>query len=279
MRGCLRLYLALALLVLGSAGAGIAQDDQTLADIRQELTVLNVEVQRLKRELSTTGSPQSGSGGATLIDRVNSIESELARLTSKAEELEFRIGRIAADGTRQINDLAFRLCDLEADCDIAELGDNPLWGGDAAAAAATPARPTEPSLTTDTSQLAATERADFENAQRALEEGQFNSAAEQFRVFNETYPGSPLAIAAYLLRGEALEGTGDTREGARSYLEAFRVDQTGPLAAESLFLLGRALGRLGETNEACVTLGEVTVRFPGSDSAPKAQSEMLSIGC
>ncbi len=34
-----------------------AQQDQTLADIRQELSVLFVDVQRLKRELSTTGWP------------------------------------------------------------------------------------------------------------------------------------------------------------------------------------------------------------------------------
>ncbi len=40
--------------VLGAAVPVLAQD-QTLADIRQELSVLSVEVQRLKRELSTTG--------------------------------------------------------------------------------------------------------------------------------------------------------------------------------------------------------------------------------
>ena len=32
-----------------------AQDAETLADIRQELTVLYVELQKLKRELSTNG--------------------------------------------------------------------------------------------------------------------------------------------------------------------------------------------------------------------------------
>lgn len=39
------------------------EQDQTLADIRQELSVLYVDLQRLKRELSTTGAP-SGAAGA-----------------------------------------------------------------------------------------------------------------------------------------------------------------------------------------------------------------------
>ena len=41
-----------------------AQDDATLADIRQELTVLFVEVQKLKRELSTTGGAVSNVGAS-----------------------------------------------------------------------------------------------------------------------------------------------------------------------------------------------------------------------
>ena len=46
--------LLIAALFLGAPA--VAQDRaQTLADIRQELTVLYVEMQRLKRELSTTG--------------------------------------------------------------------------------------------------------------------------------------------------------------------------------------------------------------------------------
>ena len=40
-----------------------AQDAETLADIRQELTVLYVELQKLKRELSTTGGVDNSNLG------------------------------------------------------------------------------------------------------------------------------------------------------------------------------------------------------------------------
>ena len=107
-----RYFVAMALAV-GLTGPALAQD-QTLADIRQELVVLNTDVQRLKRELSTTGGVGGGAAGGSVLDRVNVIEAELRRLTDKTEQLEFRINSVVTDGTNRVGDLEFRLCELEA---------------------------------------------------------------------------------------------------------------------------------------------------------------------
>lgn len=256
----------------------VAQDT-TLADIRQELTVLNVEVQRLRRELSTTGGATSNIGAGDSFDRLTAIESELQRLTGKTEELEFRINRVVEDGTNRVGDLEFRLCELEAGCDISSLGDTPSLGG-----GAEPIVPSAPSQSSTTlgepgPQLATNEQADFERAQEALATRDFRSAADQFETFNQTYPGGPLSIAATLRRGEALEGLGDVREGARAYLAAFSLDQQGPLAPEALFRLGAALGRLGQTAEACVTLSEVGARFPSAPVIADAEAAMRNLSC
>jgi tol-pal system protein YbgF len=128
-------------------------------------------------------------------------------------------------------------------------------------------------------QLATQEAADFERASGALASGDFRAAAEQFAAFNQTYPGGPLSILADLGRGEALESQGDTRSAARAYLDAFSADQNGTDAPTALFKLGAALGKLGKTQEACVTLGEVSVRFPNADAALQANSQMRNIGC
>ncbi len=269
--------LGLILSCLLPLTAGAQDREQTLADIRQELNVLFVEVQKLKRELNTTGSPQVNSGSGSVLDRVNAIETELRRLTGKTEQLEFRIGRIVEDGTNRIGDLEFRLVELEGG-DLGQLGETPTLGGEDQLAAAGPVA--QPSQTpTDAPQLAENEKADFERASASLESGDFSAAARQFAEFNQIYPGGPLAVAAELRRGEALEGLGDTREAARAYLEGFRGDQQGPLAGEALFRLGRALGQLGQNNEACVTLGEVGVRFPGNAAVLQAQDEMRRLGC
>ncbi|MEX0304091.1 MAG: tol-pal system protein YbgF [Leisingera sp.] len=254
-----------------------AQDQQTLADIRQELTVLHVEIQRLKRELSTTGAPSADVSGSTVLDRVGAIETELQRLTLQTEELGHRIDRVVADGTNRIGDLEFRLVELEGG-DIGALEETTTLGGGELPAAAGNAGQAE-EAGTGGGELAIGEQADFDAAEKLLTEGSYQDAAEKFAAFNQAYPGSPLAPAAEFSRGKAMDGLGDTREAARAYLAAFTGNSSGPVAPKALFELGAALGRLGQTDQACVTLSEVGVRFPGAGPETEARAEMAKLGC
>ncbi|WP_121062991.1 tetratricopeptide repeat protein [Chachezhania antarctica] len=273
----------LSLLVLCCLAAPVAAQDsarsETLADIRQELTVLNVEMQKLKRELSTTGAA-SGTSGSSLPDRVAAIEAALQDLTAKTEALQHRIEQVVADGTNRIGDLEFRLVELEGG-DIGSLGEtSTLGGGDAQPGAVpSPVQPSTPDSGTPDVALAVGERADFDAAVAAADAGDNQKAAELFGQFNEAYPGSPLAVDAYLRRGNALEAMGDHREGARAYLAAFTADQQGPRAAEALTLLGTSLGKLGQSRQACLTLGEVRVRFPGASAVTRAEAERVRLNC
>lgn len=269
-------FALIALLVIAS-GPGTAQDrEQTLADIRQELTVLYVEVQKLKRELSTTGAPQVNTAGSTVLDRVAAMEVELQRLTAQAEQLENRVKRVVEDGTNRIGDLEFRLVELEGG-DLSTLGETTTLGG--------PAGQVSGQDTDDAGngspdpELAVGEEADYQAASKALADGEHQKAADLFAAFNQTYPGSPLAPEADFGRGKAFDGLGDTREAARAYLASFSANANGPVAPDALFELGAALGRLGQAEQACITLGEVGLRFPGGDAALAADEEMARLGC
>lgn len=260
------------LLVLAVPAA--AQDRQTLADIRQELTVLHVDIQRLKRELSTTGAPVANLSDTGVLDRVAAIEAELQRLTAQTEQIQHRVDRVVADGTNRIGDLEFRLVELEGG-DVSKLGQTSTLGGDAGPAAIAPLG----GGSTPATELAMGEQADFDTAGKALAEGDYATAATLFGRFEQSYPGSPLAPEANLKRGRALDGLGDTREAARAYLASFTGDQTGPTAPQALYELGAALGRLGQVSQACITLGEVGVRFPASAMVPSAKQQMVALGC
>lgn len=257
-----------------------AQQAETLADIRQDLQVLRVELQKLNRELSTTGGTGMQLGGSAL-DRINAIESELQRVTAKAEELEFRIGQVVKDGSNRIGDLDFRLCELEPGCDIAALSDTPLLGGGDVPAPAAP-QPA-PAPATDAQpvegQLAVSEEADFRAAQEVLSSGDNQGAAQLFAQFRENYPMGPLEAAALVGEGRALEGMGDTREAARRYLSAYSNFADSQAAPEALWRLGVALGALGSVPEACVTLGEVAGRYPGTEYVDRAATSMSELGC
>ncbi len=266
------------MIVLGLAfgpAAAQAQDAQTLADVRQELTILNVEVQKLRRELSTTGGATVSVVGESVLDRVNAMESELQRLTSKTEELENRINQVVTDGTNRIGDLEFRLVELEGG-DVGAIGQTSTLGGGAMPVTTAPATPATP---TNTAELAVGEASDFERAKAALASGDFRTAADQFAAFNQTYPGGPLGPEADLRRGDALSGLGDPREAARAYLASFSADPVGPSAAEALYQLGKSLGALGQVQEGCVTLGEVATRFPDSPFVSQSQAERAILNC
>jgi len=251
-----------------------AQQDQTLADIRQELSVLFVEMQRLKRELSTTGGPGVTVTGETVLDRMNAIETELQRLTARTEELEFRIDRVVRDGTNRIGDLEFRLVELEGG-DVSALGETSTLGGGALPEVPQPA-PAAPGAATE---LAVGEEADFNAATAAIDAGDFTSAVRLLEGFNQSYPGSPLAAQASFRRGQALTELGDTREAARAFLESYTTAPDGPHAPKAVLELGTALGKLGKTREACVTLGEVGARYPASEAVDSARQEMVALGC
>ena len=209
------------------------------------------------------------------LERLNAIEAQLQSLTSKTEELEFRIDRLTTDGTNRIGDLEFRLCELEEGCDIGQLGDTPSLGGvDASTPAPTPAAPV-----TSGPQLAIGEEADFNSAKQQFEAGSFEAAAQGFANFTAAYPGSPFSQQAHYLRGEALESLGQMTNAARAYLEAFSSDQTGSGAPDALFKLGFSLGAIGQQQDACTTLEQVGLRFPNSEAALDAQSALRNLGC
>ncbi len=265
--------LVLAALVVFGPGRLAAQNEQTLADIRQELTVLHVEVQRLRREMSTTGASGMTLTGTSVLERVAAIEAELQRLTAQTEQLSHRIDRVVADGTNRVGDLEFRLVELEGG-DVGQLGETSTLGGDVV-----PTVPPGGNTGGSGNELAVGEQADYQTASKALADGNHRQAADMFARFDQSYPGSPLSAEANLGRGKALDGLGDTREAARAYLASFTANATGPVAPDALFELGAALGRLGQADQACVTLAEVGVRFPGGDAATMARQEMAALGC
>ncbi|MGR3514305.1 MAG: tetratricopeptide repeat protein [Paracoccaceae bacterium] len=284
-----RLIFALAFLATPVA----AQDTQTLADIRQELTVVFVEMQKLKRELSTTGGVNANLAGTNALARLDAMEAELQRLTAATERLTNRVDAVVADGTNRIGDLEFRLCELESNCDIASLGETPTLGGGALPAATgggaieTGAAPAPAPGGTDVGaladlggvELAFAEKEDFERAKASYDGGNFEGAAEQFQRFTETYQGGPLTGLAHLMRGESLTKLGLNSSAAQAYLESYSGTPNGPTSSMALLKLGVSLDKIGQTQQACITLNEVTVRFPTSEESLEAQAARASMGC
>lgn len=271
------LSVALVFALLTGAPAQ-SQTSETLADVRQQLTVLYVEIQRLKRELSTTGGASSNLGQTDALQRLDLMEAELARLTSKTEELQNRIENVVRDGTNRIGDLEFRLVELEGG-DVSQLGETTTLGGDIPGDTTAVIAPAPGSGSDAVTEMAISEQADFDKAKAALDQGRYQDAVVEFVKFSETYTGGPLTGEAHYYRGQALFAMGDTSNAARAFLESFSGSPNSPVASDALYELGRSLGQLGQTNEACIALAEVAVRFPGTPAVGNSQLQMQKLGC
>lgn len=268
MRRRARLAGLILPLVLLPALPGLAQDrGQTLADIRAEIGALGAELTALRAELVTTGAI-ARPGGGDMLARMETLELELMRLTGRTEDLEFRVQRIVSDGTNRLADLEFRLVELEGG-DVSALGETPALGGNGPSAPAAPAGP----------QLAESERAEYDRARGVLGQGDFRTALAILEAHAQAWPDSPLSGEVHFMRGEALEGLGETGAAARAYLESFSGYPEGMRAPDALLRLGLALERLDQRPEACVTLAEVGVRYPGSAAAADAVTAMETMGC
>lgn len=262
------------LVLLSFTGLPGLSQDQSLAEIRADLSALNAQILGLRQMLSqrsesTTELTTSGPA----LSRLDQVEAEMRRLTGQVEQLEFRIEQIVKDGTNRIGDLEFRLVELEGG-DVTSLGQSSTLGGDSAVQ---PAEPVQ--TTTQNVELAVAEEADFNAATDALKNGEYQLAADRFAQFTQTYPGGPLTGDALYWRGEALAAMGNWKEAARAYLASFSGSPNGTKAPDALHMLGVSLASLGQVSEACQMFSEVGIRYPGTAAIALAQSEMSRYSC
>ena len=277
----MRLILAagLAAAVAGSALAQTQWGGSSSPDeLRYRLDILDAELADIRARLGGTvgsvASPQPGSGAPSA-----ALEGEIQRLTAQVEQMQNQINRIQQDLTRRLGDLEFRLTELEGG-DPSQISNQPIGGG-------VTAFPNSGGGNTGTfggqqvANVALAEQGDLDRAIGDVNQGRFDQAEDRLRRFLNDYPGSPLTGDAWYWLGESQFVRGIHAEAARSFLNGYNADRAGVRAPHNLYRLGVVLGRLGQLNEACLTLREVRNQYP---SAPdgivgKADAEADALTC
>lgn len=272
--------LALIAVLLVMPFAATAQDNQQkLADIRAEIIGLMGSVNGLKAQLQVNNPEVTGvQNPGPALEQIAALEGELRRLTGQVENLELYLGRVVNDGTREINDLRLRLTEIEGG-DLLEWEEVPPLGGDTTTSPVI-ISPIVPPIE-DAPLVASTEQLAFNTAKSALEQGNAIEAERLFDEFLLNYPGGKLSSNAGFRRGEALAVQSKWDMAARAFLDNFSGSPDGEMAANSLFMLGLSLGKLGQTDAACQTLNEVPRRYPdlAPDLASKVEAEANGLAC
>jgi TolA-binding protein len=86
---------------------------------------------------------------------------------------------------------------------------------------------------------------------------------------------------AYYWLGETHYIRQDYVSAADNFREGFEALPNGPKAADNLLKLAMSLSAMKKTNDACVVLDQLLVKFKETSTtvAQKAQSERTRIGC
>lgn len=278
----IRRAVAAAALVALMASPIVAQEP-TLADLRGQVSDLRSQLQSLRAELKAAG-PQGYQtvGGAAAIDRMNSMEEQLTRLTNQTEQLQNRIRQTVEENTRRLDDIEFRLCEMDETCDLGALT-TPAPIEPDSGVTVVPQITTDPSGNSPAGQqgtaASAAEQADFDAANQALSEGDYLRAAELFQAVAEKHAGGPLTAEALYQRGVALDQAGQSKSAAAAWLEGFTADPDSPRAGDSLLGIARVIENDGDPVAACLYLAEIPVRFPDSQSATEAEQRMIDLDC
>jgi tol-pal system protein YbgF len=245
---------------------------QSTDELRGRLNAIERELAdiRARSGLPPGGAAAGGALGDVTV-RLDRLEAQIRELTGKVERLEFEQRRIAEDAARRFGDIEFRLTELEGG-DPSALAPVPPLGGVGSVGSPPVAAAGAVSIS---------ERNDLDRAIEDVRQGRYDLAEDRLRGFLTAYPDSPLEGEARYWLGESQFIRGAYQNAARSYLEGYKSDEAGPAAARNLYGLGVTLGRLGQVNEACLTLAEVMRKFAGgpAEVVGKAREEANALGC
>lgn len=222
-----------------------------------------------------------------LLQRVDTLETQITRLTAQTEENGFKLGQLEKRLV-MIEDQAKQAAEASASLSAPAAATG--LTGSAGAGAARPATPVAASAAAaapSAERVAAVSK--IEKPQTAdagedaylygyrLWEAKFLPEAQaQLRFTLEKHPKHKRSSYARNLLGRAYLDDGKPSAAAKMFAENYEKEPKGDRAPESLYFLGDALIKLNEKPKACVAFAELAEVYP--DVATGRLSDRLAAG-
>lgn len=291
----------------GLAGTASAQSQTVKSETpEQRLRRMEAEIRALQRKVfpdgagrtfapeitaPTTGSPQVGSPASNavidLLARMESLESQMTRLTAQVEETQNRLTKLEAQvagGQGAAGAPIAGPSETTAPQQFSAATAAPNNTAVAANTTAMSSAPAKPAARPAPAPAAkpAQPSADRVAAVQAIEKTQTNDRGEDeyiygFRLwearlypeaqqqllrFVEQFPGHRRISYGRNLLGRAYLDDNKPGTAAQYLLQNYQADPNGERAPDSLLYLAVAMTRLKETKRACVALAELTEKYP-----------------
>lgn len=261
----MRLHYPLPLLlaglaISGTACAGPSEDAiSQVAELRKAMVAQEERIIRLEAQLQNQGL-------LNLLNQVEALKSEVARLRGGQEEQAYRLE--SADK---------RSRELFADLDdrIKELSSRPAPPADAVrlqvaqtltAAVPPPQAPVE----------SENEAQAYESAHAMVKSARYQEAVVAMQAFLKQYPNSTLAPNALYWTGFSYVGQSDFKDAAAYYQRLLKEYPLSPKAPDAMLSLARTQVQMNDPDAARATLDQLTAKYPQSKAADNGK-KLLSI--
>jgi tol-pal system protein YbgF len=264
-----QLHYPLLLLVLLAQSGWAATTDELAKQMVDQQKAMQVQDNRLGR----LESQLQNQGLLNLLNQVESLKAEVARLRGSQEELAYQQG--SADK---------RVKDLFADLDdrMKELENRPAVAASAppnavrlqpaqALSSAVPAPGVTPSTEADG------EARVYEAAHQLVKSGRYKEAVLAFQNFAKTYPTSTLVPNAHYWTGFSYVGMSDFASAAASYQHLIDQYPNSPKTPDAMLSLARAHVQMQNNPEAIATLEKLIERFPYSRAADNGKKLLTTL--
>ncbi|HET9428856.1 MAG TPA: tetratricopeptide repeat protein [Allosphingosinicella sp.] len=212
----------------------------------------------IRPEADVIESTATGDALGNLVERVNSLESQLRTLTGQVEEQGNSQRQMEQEISRLRADLQVRIDRLEQQARPAEPAAVPPPEDEGPTTAET----TEPTGTSTETSATDPAEAAYNAGYRLWAAGDFAAAATALEAVGTRYPSSRWASWARNLHGRALLDDDKPAAAARVLLANYEGNPRGERAADSLYFLGQALTRLNRRTEACRVYDELERVYP-----------------
>jgi TolA-binding protein len=276
--------LAGCALVALAPAAALAQRQQATPE--QRIDRLERQVNEMQRRVYPKGRPADTAGFSddpaatqssviSLDQRIDALERQIADMLRQGEENGNRLRTIENGMSQLKSEQDQRMQALEQRINEAAVAAPVTTEAEPATPPATvPAKPkpkasSQPPKTAQANPPAPTgdeavDTADADPGEEAYSEGfhqweagNYDEAIGSLKAFVSAYPKHRRVSYANNLIGRALLDKGDAREAATALLANYRNDPGGARAPDSLYYLGQALTKLGQTSQACKAYSEL----------------------
>ncbi|TAN02530.1 MAG: tol-pal system protein YbgF [Rhodanobacteraceae bacterium] len=217
-------------------------------------------------------APPAGSNGVALVNRIQSLESQMRQMQGQIEVLQHQLDQQKQSSKDQYIDLDSRLRKLEQAQPSAPAA-SAAASSTAPSTSAKPATSAKPVSAADEAAI----QAEYQAAFKSLRAGNYVDSAREFRAFIDKHPDSKLVSNAYYWLGGSYYVTQNYKPALAAFQALLKHYPDSPKAGEAQLRVADCEIGLKDYTAARVVLDAVIKAHPGTSLERRARDKLQDL--